>query len=121
MHLDTRTDCIEHGHTDERLALLAEPHGDVAVIAAPLSTWFGKEVARRPSAFVKTIASLLVPTRRASSSSTMDEQSRPLPCSTSSRRIAGLGSDLTAKWFLNSTPLNARESDSAACTMPASS
>lgn len=74
MQLRARADCIEHGYSDNLLAQLAQADGDVAIVAAPLSTWFGKETTRRPSAFatridhdiVDTLASL--PSRMALSS-----------------------------------------------------
>lgn len=54
-HLRARADSVEHGYTEELLAQLASPDAEVAVFAAPLSTWFGKEIARRPSAFAAMI------------------------------------------------------------------
>jgi hypothetical protein len=54
-HLRARADCVEQGYTEELLAQLVSPDAEVAVFAAPLSTWFGKEIARRPSAFAATI------------------------------------------------------------------
>lgn len=54
-HLRARADCIEHGYTEALLAELATPDAEVAVFAAPLSTWYGKEISRRPSAFATRI------------------------------------------------------------------
>ena len=50
-----RADCVEHGYTDEALAKLAGADAEVVVFAASLSTWFGKEIARHPTAFAATI------------------------------------------------------------------
>jgi hypothetical protein len=46
-----RAQCVADGYGDEALAEMATPGEQVAVVAAKLATWYGKEVGGRPTAF----------------------------------------------------------------------
>lgn len=46
-----RAQCVADGYTDEALAEMATPGEQIAVVAGKLATWYGKEVAGRPTAF----------------------------------------------------------------------
>lgn len=46
-----RAQCVRNGTADEYLAAAANGANDIMIFAGQLSTWFGKEVRRRPSAF----------------------------------------------------------------------
>jgi hypothetical protein len=46
-----RAQCVAEGYSDEALAEMATPGEQLAVVAAKLATWYGKEVGGRPTAF----------------------------------------------------------------------
>lgn len=47
-----RADYVQCGYGDERVQRLAQSEEQISVFAGMLSTWFGKEVRGRPSAFI---------------------------------------------------------------------